>query len=119
MTTYDNNFEINEDIKHVGYFMYFCALVTALMAWTIDPFYALDSILCAYMGYRACYKPGKYLMLWISIYYGISILLAFVDGGIAIHGWAIKGVIMYWLLSTTIKAFKNTSDAFLIPSNAS
>ena len=118
MTTYDNTFEIKEDIKHVGYFMYFCAVVQAFMAWFIDAFFLFDVFLCIYLGYRACYKPGKYLMLWISIYYGLSILLALIDGGTAIHGWAIKGFIMYWLVSTTIKAFKEMPDQKYITSNA-
>ena len=39
MATYDNTFEIKDDIKHVGYFMYFCAVVQAIMAWAIDPYY--------------------------------------------------------------------------------
>lgn len=119
MATYDNTFEIKEDIKHVGYFMYFCAVVQAFMAWAIDPYFLFDVFLCVYLGYRACYKPGKYLMLWISIYYGLSILLALVDGGTAIHGWAIKGFIMYWLTSTTIKAFKEMPNQKYTAINAS
>lgn len=118
MTTFDNTFEIKENIKQVGYFMYFCAVITAIMAWAIDAYYLLDVILCAYLGYRACYKPGKYLMLWISIYYGLSVVMALVDGEMAAHGWAIKGIIMYWLISTTVRAFKLIPNQKYIESNA-
>ena len=114
-----NNNEINEDIKHVGYFMYFFAVLTAFLAWSVDAFYILDTFLCAYLGYRACYKPGKYVMLWISIYYGASIVLSFLEGGVAVHGYLIKFVIMYWLATTTYKAFKELSQETLQLSNAS
>ena len=83
-----NNNEINEDIKHAGYFMYFFAVLTAFLAWSVDAFYILDTFLCAYLGYRACYKPGKYVMLWISIYYGASIVLSF-------RGWCCSS----WILN--------------------
>ena len=111
--------DLVEDIKYVGYFMYFCAAVTALLAWAVDGYYILDTFLCAYLGYRACYKPGKYVMLWISVYYGISIALSFVEGGVAVHGYVIKFAIMYWIGSTTFKAFKELSNEKLKLINAS
>ena len=119
MAIFDNTFDIKEDIKHVGYFMYFVAFVQACLAFMVDMYYLADVFLCLYLGYRACYKPGKYLMMWISIYYGLGILLAFVEGGTLIHGWIIKGLIMYWLVSTTIKAFDEMSDQKYIANEAS
>ena len=57
MTTYDNTFEIKEDIKHVGYFMYFCAVVQAFMAWFIDAFFLFDVFLVSILATELAINP--------------------------------------------------------------
>ncbi len=110
--------DLVEDIKYVGYFMYFCAAVAALYAYAIDYLYIADVLLCLFFGYRACNKPSKYLMACISVYYLLSIIMVFTDGNPGASGLAIKFFIMYWLGKTTFNAFKY-SEQQLIPSNVS
>ena len=116
MTTYlTEQEEIKDNIKQVGYFMYFCTVIQTFMAY-IDPFYAIDAILCGYLGYRACNKPAKGIMVWIASYYGLSILLSIDEGSMTATSIGIKAVIMFWLATTTIKAFKHLKVQKLIPS---
>lgn len=106
MTTYLINQEETKDrVKGIGAFMFFCSAVQALMVF-IDPFYIVDALLCAYLGYRAYKKPTKGLMMWISSYYAISIFVTAIEGLTSPHAYIIKIIVMLWMISVTSDTFK-------------
>ena len=104
-----------EEIKLVGYFMFFCAALISFKALYSDMLFFIDAFLCAFMGYRACYKPSKTIITWISLYYGFDMALSFMDGNFSLYGYFIKLAILVWLSSVAYKAYKNYSEETLLP----
>jgi len=103
-------YQVDEDIKQIGIFLWVVTAMYVLQALFLDPYLLVDAILVGLMAFYAYTKASiKALYFGIGYYLLDSILLLTVLEN-SPHAMVIRIVILYWMINTAYKAYKINAD---------
>ena len=103
-------YQVDEDIKQIGIFLWVVTAMYLLQALFLDPYLLVDAILVGLMAFYAYTKASiKALYFGIGYYLLDSILLLTVLEN-SPHAMVIRIVILYWMINTAYKAYKINAD---------
>ena len=103
-------YQVDEDIKQIGIFLWVVTAMYVLQALFLDPYLVVDAILVGLMAFYAYTKASiKALYFGIGYYLLDSILLLTVLEN-SPHAMVIRIVILYWMINTAYKAYKINAD---------
>ena len=103
-------YQVDEDIKQIGIFLWVVTAMYLLQALFLDPYLLVDAILVGLMAFYAYTKASiKALYFGIGYYFLDSILLLTVLEN-SPHAMVIRIVILYWMINTAYKAYKINAD---------
>ena len=103
-------YQVDEDIKQIGIFLWVVTAMYLLQALFLDPYLLIDAILVGLMAFYAYTKASiKALYFGIGYYLLDSILLLTVLEN-SPHAMVIRIVILYWMINTAYKAYKINAD---------